>query len=114
MRQSRRRCSVLMLLLVYVLLSAPVVFAQYGGPSILSRGGNQPGRRGRTPVSFTGYLGTGYRYDTGLIAPVLNENGHLDSASDQGFQVEGGVYGGHDFHRSSIGVDYRGDYRWQQ
>src|SRR3954449_7515851 len=93
--------------LALLVLLVPSSVAQYGGPSILSRGGNQPGRRGRTPVSFTGYLGTGYRYDSGLIAPVLNETtGHLDSASDQGFQVEGGLYGGHDFHRSSFGIDY--------
>ena len=85
----------------------------YGGPSLLSRGGNQPGIRGRAPVNFNMYASVRGIYDTGLIAPQLNESGELEGQSVYGLQVEGGVYGGKDWRRHSLGIDYRGDYRHQ-
>lgn len=85
--------------------------AQYGGPSILSRGGNSPGRRGRAPVSFTFYASARALYESGLIAPVVDLNGRITSSDLYGGSVEAGVYGGHDWRRSSLGLDYRGDYR---
>ena len=117
------RCSpvlkaVRIILVLISLLAAGqgVVFAQgaqgYGGPSILSRGGNAPGRRGRAPVDFTFYASLRGLYETGLLAPVLNENGELVPRDTSGGQAEIGAYGGHDWRRSSLGLDYRGDYRY--
>jgi hypothetical protein len=97
-----------------LLLSGEIAVAQYAGPSILSRGGNQPGRRGRAPVNFTGYFGTHARYETGLLVPARAVNGLVPSTDDFGYGVEGGLYGGHDWRRQSVGLDYRGDYRWQR
>ncbi len=64
-----------------------VVSAQYSGPSILSRGGNQPGRRGRAPINFTGYVGSGYRYDTGLILVNREESG-VDVGNSHGYNAD--------------------------
>ncbi|MDZ4799862.1 MAG: hypothetical protein SGI92_17020 [Bryobacteraceae bacterium] len=105
----------LALALLAMLLCSSSAFAQYGGPSILSRGGNQPGRRGRAPVNFTAHFGTSTRYETGLLIPAKAGSDNLvPTTDDTGYSVEGGLYGGHDWRRQSIGVDYRGDYRWQQ
>jgi hypothetical protein len=88
------------------------LYAQgYGGPSLLSRGGNSPGRRGRAPASFRVYAAVRGLYESGLIRPALDNEGNLPSSIVRGGQLEGGAYGSHAFRRSSIGLDYRGDYR---
>lgn len=111
---ARRASRVLFSGLIVVLCLGPqIVSAQYGGPSILSRGGNQPGRRGRAPVSFTGYLGAGYHYETGLLQPVADANGHVAGVSDYGYNADWGLYGGHDWQKITTGLDYRGNYNWQ-
>src|SRR3954469_2154555 len=89
-------------LILAICVGPQIVLAQYGGPSILSRGGNQPGRRGRAPVNFTGYAGGGYRYESGLTLPVVDQTGKVPSTDDWGLQVEGGLYGGHEFRRVSL------------
>lgn len=83
----------------------------YGGPSLLSRGGNQPGHRGRGPVNFNYYAAIRGTYDTGLIAPTLDEAGNLTPLDIYGGQVEAGAYGAKSWSKSSLGLDYRGDYR---
>jgi hypothetical protein len=85
----------------------------YGGPSVLSRGGNQPGIRGRAPINFNMYASARGLYETGLIAPELNESGELESRDAYGVQAEVGLYGGKDWQRHSLGVDFRADYRQQ-
>jgi hypothetical protein len=93
-------------------LFATEAAAQYGGPSLLSRGGNRPGRRGRAPLDFSGYVGVRGTLDQGLIAPQVNEQGTVDPVTAYGWSAEAGVYGSHSWRRSSFGVDYRGDYRY--
>jgi hypothetical protein len=83
----------------------------YGGPSLLSRGGNTPGRRGRAPMDFNIYAAVRGTYDTGMIAPVIDESGNVNSVATQGLQAEIGAYGAKAWRRSSLGMDYRGDYR---
>lgn len=85
----------------------------YGGPSLLSRGGNRPGHRGRAPVNFNVYASVRGLYETGLIIPRLNAAGQLEPAAAYGVQTEVGMYGGKDWKRNSIGMDYRADYRHQ-
>lgn len=87
--------------------------AQYAGPSILSRGGNSPGIRGRAPIDFNIYASIRGVYDTGLIAPQLDESGNLSRSAIGGLLVEGGIYGGHNWRRTSLGLDFRTDYRYQ-
>jgi hypothetical protein len=84
---------------------------QYGGPSLLSRGGNRPGRRGRAPANLNVYGSVRGIYESGLRFARVEETDEVRSVSAKGGLVEGGVYGGHDWRRVSLGVDYRADYR---
>jgi hypothetical protein len=83
----------------------------YGGPSLLSRGGNQPGQRGRAPLDFNFYAAVRGTRDTGLIAAQVDEAGDIKPVDSYGVQAEIGAYGAKSWRRSSIGLDYRGDYR---
>ena len=83
----------------------------YQGPSILSRGGNSPGQRGRAPIDFQFYGSVRGAAETGLIPAAVDEQGDLQDVTLYGVQAELGLYGGHTWKRSSLGVDYRGDYR---
>lgn len=97
----------------------------YSGPSLLSRGGNSPGSRGRSPADLTFYAVVRGTYETGLIGPAppatpatpalapgeLPANVDLPRVSAAGVQAEVGIYGGHTWSKSTLGVDYRGDIR---
>ncbi|MEO8130678.1 MAG: hypothetical protein ABI822_26500, partial [Bryobacteraceae bacterium] len=88
-------------------------FAQFeggGGPSSLSRGGAKPGQAGGKPVGFNFYAGLSGNYSNGSI-PIDTGNGSLDKQVLYGGSVSGGLTGTHAWRNSSIGVDYRGDYR---
>jgi hypothetical protein len=62
-------------------------------------------------VDFEVYASLRGTYETGLTAPVVSDEGTLPGRTIQGVQVEGGAYGSKTFKRSSLGLDYRGDYR---
>ena len=81
-----------------------------GGPSILSRGGARPGQAGGKPVNFNFYAGINGTYNNGFI-PIDTGNGSVDQQVLYGGSLSGGLTGSHAWKRSSIGVDYRGDYR---
>lgn len=108
MRRSRAT-----LVLASIILWAPAhLYSQgYGGPSLLSRGGNQPGQRGRTPLNFSFYGAARGTYDSGLIAAQVDEFGQIRPVNSYGSQIEFGAYGAKAWRRSSLGLDYRGDYR---
>jgi hypothetical protein len=106
------RYAAILFLASIALLSPISLFAQgYGGPSLLSRGGNLPGHRGRAPVSLNVYAAVRGIIETGLIAPRLDTGGNLVPQDAKGVQVELGGYGSKSWRRSSLGLDYRGDYR---
>jgi hypothetical protein len=50
-------------------------------------------------------------YESGLQGLQLTESGELQPLSRPGMTLEGGAYGGWDWRRVSLGLDYRGDYR---
>jgi hypothetical protein len=78
---------------------------------MLSRGGNRPGHRGRAPADLTAYAAIRGTVETGLTPVRLDAEGEIASDTRQGAQVELGAYGAHNWRRTSIGLDYRGDYR---
>jgi hypothetical protein len=91
---------------------AEFAFSQgYGGPSMLSRGGNSPGRRGRAPASITVYGSVRGTVDTGLTPVQLTEEGTIATQTVYGYLAEIGAYGTHSWRRTTLGLDYRGDYR---
>lgn len=92
--------------------AADSAFGQgYGGPSMLSRAGNSPGRRGRAPMDFVVYGAVRGTYETGLTAVRVDDQGNISSNAAFGTQVEGGAYGARSWQKTSVGLDYRGDYR---
>lgn len=110
-RHARNRAVLLVALLVF---SGGVnqALAQYAGPSILSRGGNRPGQRGRAPIDFAFYAAGRGTYETGLLRPLLNDQGEIVPQDTFGVSTELGVYGGRTWRRTQLGLDYRGDYRY--
>jgi hypothetical protein len=110
--RSLRRTAEFFTLASILLLTPLQALAQgYAGPSLLSRGGNTPGRRGNAPVNFTYYGAVRGLYETGLIAPVVDDSGNINGVALRGVQLEVGAYGAKSWRRSSLGLDYRGDYR---
>jgi hypothetical protein len=107
---SRSR-AILVLASTALLIPAHVYSQGYGGPSLLSRGGNQPGKRGRFPIDFNFYAAARGTRDTGLIAPLVDDAGNITPVNSYGAQLEIGAYGAKTWRRSSLGLDYRGDYR---
>jgi hypothetical protein len=99
-------------LVVLSVAAAELAFSQgYGGPSMLSRGGNSPGRRGRAPASITVYGSVRGTVDSGLTPVQLTEDGTIATQTVYGYLAEIGAYGTHSWRRTMIGLDYRGDYR---
>ena len=95
-----------------ILLAPTHLYSQgYGGPSLLSRGGNRPGQRGTAPIDFNFYGAARGTYDTGLIAAQVDQAGNLMPVDSYGAQLEFGAYGAKAWKRTSVGLDYRGDYR---
>lgn len=78
---------------------------------MMSRGGNTPGHRGRSPINFNFYGGFRGFYESGLTPIALDEEGTVFKTDASGVQFEAGAFGAHRFSRGVIGVDYRGDYR---
>ena len=84
-------------------------FTGAGGPSVLSRGGNAPGMRGDESIALTFFAGVGGNYDNGIYVP---QGETTAQGSEFGGGINWGVYGGHSWGRTNLGVDYRGDYRY--
>jgi hypothetical protein len=78
---------------------------------MLSRGGNRPGQRGRAPVDVVVYGALRGFGETGLTPVRLEADGTLSQEDAYGGQVELGAYGTHSWRRTTLGLDYRGDYR---
>jgi hypothetical protein len=78
---------------------------------MLSRGGNQPGHRGRAPMNLTVYGALRGTVESGLTPVRLNEDGEIVNENRYGGQAEIGLYGAHAWKRTNLGIDYRGDYR---
>ena len=92
-------------------LSTVCLFAQdYGGPSVLSRGGAAAGTRGGAPINFVYYGGISGIYTNSSLP--LNEGTGLQKASFFGGSLELGLTGSHLWRRSMMGIDYRGSLRY--
>lgn len=83
----------------------------YEGPSILSRGIVQPGRRGDEPLRFRVFAQVNGIYDNGLLPVSVDSSGQLFSDALWGVEARIGAYGYHRWRRSSLGLDYLGNFR---
>src|SRR5262245_47032557 len=89
---------------------APAPQTEYGGPAILSRGAASTLR---TPgnVRLRPYLAVTGTYDTGITPVSIRSDGGVPNVASPGAEGEVGVLGYRQFKKSSLGLDYRGNYR---
>jgi hypothetical protein len=95
-------------------LLCSVAFGQgnFSGPGVLSRGGGTVGQRSGQDVDLRYFVNATGIYDTGLTPYAVSSNGKLVQPGPQ-FGVEAGVggYGRHVFRRSTLALDYTGNFR---
>ena len=83
----------------------------YSGPSILSRG-QAPSVNAEAQTGIRPYLGANFLYDSNLAGVTrLDADGRVRGADSYGVQAHGGLTGYHRWKRTSLGLDYRGNYR---
>jgi hypothetical protein len=84
----------------------------YGGPAILSRGQGQAGTRGAEAVQLNFHASVNGTYDSGVTPVGTTQDGKIVNAGGLwGIDAEVGAYGTHQWKKSSIGLEYSGDYR---
>ena len=83
----------------------------YLGPQILSRGGSVGSRPGDY-VGFSFYAGVYGTYETGIVPTSVDSQGHIiDQQSLVGVGLDIGAYGRKTWRHTTVGLDYRGDFR---
>lgn len=83
---------------------------EYEGPSILTRGAAPS----NTAVSETGirpYFLVQGSFDNGLTGAGTDSQGHVSNVNAYGVQGQAGLYGEHQWRRTLLELDYRGDFR---
>src|ERR1035438_3080785 len=81
----------------------------YSGPAILSRG-ETPGAQ-TAPIAFRPYIGLSGIYDTGLVPVSVTSTGGIPSSDLYGVELNLGAYTYHVWKHTTLGLDYRGDFR---
>ena len=82
----------------------------YSGPAILSRG-EAPASQTAAPVAFRPYIGLSAIYDTGLVPVSVSSTGGIPSSDLYGVELNLGAYLYHVWKHTTLGLDYRGDFR---
>jgi hypothetical protein len=82
----------------------------YSGPAILSRG-EVPTAQSAAPVAFRPYIGLSGIYDSGLVPVSLTAAGGIPSTDLYGVELNLGAYTYHVWKHTTLGLDYRGDFR---
>lgn len=82
----------------------------YGGPAILSRG-QSPATQTAAPIAFRPYIGLSAIYDTGLVPVSVTSSGEIPSSALYGVELNLGAYVYHVWKHTTLGLDYRGDFR---
>ncbi len=85
------------------------LFAQYGGPAILARG-QSPYGASLSQIDFRPYLSVGATYTAGLNGVSVDVNGTPVNDASYGGYVGFGISGTHSWKRTSLGLNYAGDF----
>jgi hypothetical protein len=83
---------------------------EYSGPAILSRG-EIPAAQTVAPIAFRPYIGLAAIYDTGLVPVSVTSTGQVPSTDLYGLELNLGAYTYHVWKHTTLGLDYRGDFR---
>ncbi len=97
-----------------VLLIGCVALAQqneYPGPTILSRGLGTVLQGGGELLRIRPYLSMTGIYDTGLTPVSVDASGNIPKTDNYGGYLGFGVTGYHNWRRTVLGIDYRGNIR---
>jgi len=89
-----------------VLACVSPIFAQYGGPAILTRG-QAPSAMAATQIDFRPFLSLNGTYTSGLGGVSIDAQGKPVNDSSIGVQVSAGVSGLHSWKHTHLGLDYR-------
>jgi hypothetical protein len=92
---------------IALILFACPLFAQFSGPSILSRG-EAPTTMTEHKIKFRPYLGLTGRYSSGLLEVGLTETGDLVNSASYGGMLSWGIAGMQKWKRTTLGLDYSG------
>ncbi len=93
-------------------VSVALLYGQGGdapGPTILSRGPGVLMQGGGELLRLRPYVALTGVYETGLAAPSVDASGKIPSIDDFGGRAEFGVSGYHNWRRTVLGLDYRGN-----
>jgi len=83
---------------------------EYGGPAILSRG-EAPNMQSPAPISFRPYIGLNGIVDNGIVPVSVTSTGQIPTADVYGVELNLGAYTYHSWKHTTLGLDYRGDFR---
>ena len=87
-------------------------YAQYAGPSVLSRGGAMTDEQRGLPLGFQFYAGVTGIYDNGLLPVSVDQSGNLLKISSlYGVEANLGVSGARRTAKSALALSYSGNYR---
>jgi hypothetical protein len=85
-------------------LAAPL-YAQYGGPAVLTRG-QGPAAMSTSQIDFRPFLNISAGYDQGLNGVGVDPNGKGFNQSSFGIDVTAGISGLHSWKHTQVGLDY--------
>jgi hypothetical protein len=88
---------------------ATPLFAQYGGPAVLSRG-EAPAAMVGPDVNFRPFVEVSGIYSTGLSGVSVNSQGNVPNDSAAGITGIVGISGSHNWRHSSLGLSFIGGY----
>jgi hypothetical protein len=84
---------------------ATPLFAQYGGPAVLTRG-QAPAAMSAAQIDFRPFLSVSGGYDSGLNGVGVDPNGRPVNQASYGVDASGGVSGLHSWKFTRVGLDY--------
>ena len=97
---------------ILMLVWVPVVQAQIGGfgSSSITGGGVREARIGRGGEGIRPFVSVSGAYDTSVGAPIATSNGQFETQPSYGVEAGFGAYGTKVWKRTSVGLNYRGDF----
>src|SRR5438309_183576 len=109
---NRRNVDLRVKLAVAFTVAAACAFAQYGGPSVLSRGAMKTGQDAGLPLGFRYYAGVTGIYDNGLQPVSVGSDGKLVSVDNlYGVEAQMGVTGIRRWAHALLDLNYTAAYR---
>ena len=90
--------------------AAAPLFAQYGGPAVLTRG-QAPAAMAASQIDFRPFLSLTGGYGSGLNGVGVDPNGKAFNVTSYSIEATGGVSGLHSWRHTSVGLDYSASLR---